>query len=170
MSLEEIESRIGVLLEPDVITNLKSAIWKERLDAISSLKETVEGMTELDTHAELLIRLLCVLPGWSEKNVQVQQKAIEVVTHIAQTATHFSKRCVVLCLAGVVERVADLKTRMQVTKCLTTFCEAVGPNFLFTRVLSQYPLPSAKSWCGLIICGFGTYVVQQYIIIYLVPL
>jgi hypothetical protein len=32
MSLEEIESRIGVLLEPDVITNLKSAIWKERLD------------------------------------------------------------------------------------------------------------------------------------------
>jgi cytoskeleton-associated protein 5 len=42
--------------------------------AISSLKETVEGMTELDTHAELLIRLLCVLPGWSEKNVQVRFK------------------------------------------------------------------------------------------------
>lgn len=37
---------------------------------------------------------------WICLNVQVQQKAIEVVTHIAQTATNFSKRCVVLCLAG----------------------------------------------------------------------
>ncbi|CAM6047665.1 unnamed protein product [Sphagnum compactum] len=162
MSLEEIESRIGVLLEPDVITNLKSAIWKERLDAISSLKETVEGMTELDTHAELLIRLLCVLPGWSEKNVQVQQKAIEVVTHIAQTATNFSKRCVVLCLAGVVERVADLKTRMQVTKCLTTFCEAVGPNFLFTRlfkIMKEHKNPKVLceglSWMVTAVEDFG---------------
>jgi len=153
--------------------------------AISSLKETIEGMIELDTHAERLMRLLYVLPGWSEKNVQisfkfngstskkyvssewwvefsmfansssivhemgvvvlllssiliifyglfvqlyisfleihqpsfffklfeidlvwiylnvqVQQKAIEVVTHTKQTATNFSKCCVVLCLAG----------------------------------------------------------------------
>ncbi len=42
--------------------------------AISSLKETIEGMTELDTHAERLMRLLCVLPGWSEKNVQISFK------------------------------------------------------------------------------------------------
>jgi len=44
MSLEEIESRIGVLLEPDVITNLKSVVRKESLD------------------------------GWSEKNVQISFK------------------------------------------------------------------------------------------------
>jgi hypothetical protein len=42
--------------------------------AISSLEETIEGMTELDTHAERLMRLLCVLPGWSEKNVQISFK------------------------------------------------------------------------------------------------
>lgn len=35
MSLEEIETRIGPLLEPDVITNLKSAVWKERLEGKS---------------------------------------------------------------------------------------------------------------------------------------
>jgi cytoskeleton-associated protein 5 len=39
--------------------------------AISSLKETIEGMTGLDTHAECLMRLLCDLPRWSEKNVQI---------------------------------------------------------------------------------------------------
>jgi cytoskeleton-associated protein 5 len=42
--------------------------------AISSLEETIEGMTELDTHAEHPMRLLCVLPGWSEKNVQISFK------------------------------------------------------------------------------------------------
>ena len=32
MSLEEIETRLGPLFEPEVITNLKSANWKERLE------------------------------------------------------------------------------------------------------------------------------------------
>jgi len=39
--------------------------------AISMLKQEVESLTELDKSAELLIRLLCAVPGWSEKNVQV---------------------------------------------------------------------------------------------------
>jgi cytoskeleton-associated protein 5 len=134
MSLEDIESRLGPLFEPEVFANLKSANWKERLEAITSLKDTVEGLKTLDQHAELLIRLLCVLPGWNEKNIQVQQKAIEAVILIAQNATRFSKKCVVLCLTGVVEKVGDIKTRIQATKCLTTFCEAVGPKFIFERL------------------------------------
>lgn len=32
MSLEEIESRIGSLIQADVISQLKSAVWKERLE------------------------------------------------------------------------------------------------------------------------------------------
>jgi hypothetical protein len=41
------------------------------VSAISSLKDTVEGLKTLDQYAELLIRLLCILPGWNEKNIQV---------------------------------------------------------------------------------------------------
>lgn len=37
-------------------------------------------------------------------------------------------------LTGISERVADIKTRAQSMKCLTTFCEAVGPGFIFERV------------------------------------
>jgi hypothetical protein len=32
MSLEDIETRLGPLFEPEVIANLKSANWKERLE------------------------------------------------------------------------------------------------------------------------------------------
>lgn len=37
-------------------------------------------------------------------------------------------------MTGITERVADIKTRGQAMKCLTTFCEAVGPGFIFERV------------------------------------
>jgi len=32
MSLEDIEARLGALFEPEVMANLKSANWKERLE------------------------------------------------------------------------------------------------------------------------------------------
>ncbi|RHN39552.1 putative VHS domain-containing protein [Medicago truncatula] len=140
MGLEEIESQIGSLIQSDTIALLKGAGWKERLEAISSLKQQVEGLQNLDQSVEILIRLLCTLPGWGEKNVQVQQQVIEVITHIASTATKFPKKCVVLSLLGLSERVADIKTRAHAMKCLTTFCEAVGPGFIFERIYEAYKI------------------------------
>lgn len=134
MSLEEIESRLGSLIQADTVGQLKSTVWKERLEAISSLKQQVEAVQNLDQSVEILVRLVCMLPGWSEKNVQVQQQVIEVLNYLAATATKFPKRCVVLCLLGISERVADIKTRAHAMKCLTTFSEAVGPGFIFERL------------------------------------
>lgn len=148
MSLEEIESRLGSLLQEDTVSQLKSTVWKERLEAISSLKQQVEGLQGLDQFVEILIRLLCSVPGWSEKNVQVQQQVIEVVTYIASTATKFPKKCVVLCLLGISERVADIKTRAHAMKCLTTFSEAVGPGFVFERlykIMKEHKNPKVLS-------------------------
>nr|KYP53049.1 Cytoskeleton-associated protein 5 [Cajanus cajan] len=149
MGLEEIESRIGSLIQSDTITLLKSTVWKERLEAITSLKQQVEGLQDkLDQSVEILIRLLCTLPGWSEKNVQVQQQVIEVITYIASTATKFPKKCVVLCLLGLSERVADIKTRAHAMKCLSTLSEAVGPGFIFERlykIMKEHKNPKVLS-------------------------
>ncbi|KAI3466656.1 hypothetical protein Pfo_023319, partial [Paulownia fortunei] len=148
ISLEEIENRLGSLIQADTITQLKSAVWKERLEAIVSFKEQVEALTELDPSVEILIRLICVVPGWNEKNVQVQQQVIDIVTKIASTASKFPKKCVVLCLLGISERVADIKTRAQAMKCLTTFSEAVGPGFVFERlykIMKEHKNPKVLS-------------------------
>ncbi|GAB2232981.1 hypothetical protein Droror1_Dr00002194 [Drosera rotundifolia] len=134
MSLDEIEMRLGSLVQGDTITKLKSSAWKDRLEAIGLLKGQVEGIEDLDPSVEILIRLLCALPGWTEKNVQVQQQTIEVISYIASNARKFPKKCVVLCLFGISERVADIKTRAQAMKCLTTFSEAVGPGLVFERL------------------------------------
>ncbi|CAL9206410.1 unnamed protein product [Musa hybrid cultivar] len=134
MSLEEIEGKLGSLVKAETISQLKSGVWKERLEAIGLLKQEIENIQDLDQSAEILIRFLCAVPGWSEKNVQVQQQVIEVITYIVSTVKRFPKRFVVLCLLGISERVADIKTRSQAMKCLTTFSEAVGPGFVFDRL------------------------------------
>ncbi|XP_050225850.1 protein MOR1 isoform X2 [Mercurialis annua] len=148
MSLEEIESRLGSLIQAETVSQLKSTVWKERLEAISSLKQQVEGLQGIDQSVEILIRLLCAIPGWSEKNVQVQQQMIEVITYLASTATKFPKKCIVLCLLGTSERVADIKTRAHAMKCLTAFCEAVGPGFIFERlykIMKEHKNPKVLS-------------------------
>ncbi|KAF2304599.1 hypothetical protein GH714_034662 [Hevea brasiliensis] len=148
MSLEEIESRLGSLIRAETVSQLKSTVWKERLEAITSLKQQVEGLQDLDRSVEILIRLLCAIPGWSEKNVQVQQQMIEVITYLASTASKFPKKCVVLCLLGISERVADIKTRAHAMKCLTTFSEAVGPAFIFERlykIMKEHKNPKVLS-------------------------
>ncbi|KAL6614281.1 hypothetical protein ACP70R_036551 [Stipagrostis hirtigluma subsp. patula] len=148
MSLEEIEEKLSSIVKAETISQLKSTVWKERLEAIGMLKQEVESLTELDKSAELLIRLLCAVPGWSEKNVQVQQQVIEVITYIASTVNKFPKRCVVLCLLGISERVADIKTRAHAMKCLTAFCEAVGPGFVFERlykIMKEHKNPKVLS-------------------------
>ncbi|KAL4563558.1 hypothetical protein LXL04_027601 [Taraxacum kok-saghyz] len=147
MTLEEIESRIGSLIQVDT-AKLKSTAWKERLEEITKLKEDIQALQELDQSVEILVRLVCTVPGWNEKNVQVQQQVIEVVTHIASTASKFPKKCVVLCIAGICERVADIKTRVQSMKCLTTFSEAVGPGFIFERmfkIMKEHKNPKVLS-------------------------
>ncbi|KAJ6894748.1 protein MOR1 [Populus alba x Populus x berolinensis] len=162
MSLEEIETRLGSLIQADTISQLKSAVWKERLEAISSMKEQVEGLQNRNQSVEILIRLLCAIPGWNEKNVQVQQQFIEVITYLASTASKFPKKCVVLCLLGISERVADIKTRAHAMKCLTTFTEAVGPGFVFDRlykIMKEHKNPKVLSegilWMVLAIDDFG---------------
>lgn len=162
MSLEEIEAKVGGLVQVDVITNLKSSVWKERLEAMVCVKEIVEALGEIDKHTEILVRLLSVLPGWAEKNVQVQQKVIEVVSDLAERSSSFSKRCVVLCIVGVAERVSDIKTRAQAIKCLTAFCEAVGPGFIFDRlfkIMKEHKNPKVLSegllWMVTAVDDFG---------------
>ncbi|KAG0450884.1 hypothetical protein HPP92_026450 [Vanilla planifolia] len=148
MSLEEIEQRLGSTVKTETLSQLKSTVWKERLEGISSMKQEVESIGELDSSAEILIRLLCTVPGWSEKNVQVQQQVIEVITYVASNVKRFPKKCVVLCLQGISERVADIKTRTHGMKCLTTFSEAVGPGFIFDRlykIMKEHKNPKVLS-------------------------
>jgi hypothetical protein len=52
-------------------------------------------------------------------------------------------------ISGISEKVADIKTRAPAMKCLTAFCEAVGPGFVFDRVWYNIAInPSLQSFCA----------------------
>lgn len=138
VSPEDLEARIEGHFGGDIVANLKSAVWKERLEGIGNLQRKLEEATDLDPLTETLVRFLSILPGWAEKNVQVQQKSMEIISFTAEKSNHFSKRCVVLCLSGVVEKSSDIKLRIQATKCLTSFCEVVEPSFVINRLLTLW--------------------------------
>ncbi|GBG84830.1 hypothetical protein CBR_g39205 [Chara braunii] len=136
MSAEEVEAKVSEFLPTEMLGNLKSVNWKERLEAMNTLKELVEGFTDeqVETNAEFVTRLLVYTPGWADKNVQVVQKMLETVTVIIQKIPLMTKRCAAICIAGVIEKVGDIKLRIQSIACLTAYCEAVGPQFVFNRM------------------------------------
>nr|GLL43907.1 protein mor1 [Ipomoea trifida] len=162
MSLEEIERKLRSVIQAKTISKLKSSAGKDRIEAIVSFKEQVKALPQLDKSAEILIGFLSAVPGWTETNVQVQQQVIDVITYIASKASKLPEICVVLCLQGIVERVADIKTLAQARKCLTTFCEAVGPGFVFERlyaIMKEHKNPKVLSegilWMVTAVYAFG---------------
>lgn len=64
-----------------------------------------------------------------------------------------SKKCVIATGAvvtgrGVSARVAGIKTRVHATRCLRTFCESVGPGFIFERmyrIMKEHKNPKVLS-------------------------
>ncbi|GKE61736.1 protein MOR1, partial [Tanacetum coccineum] len=78
---------------------------------IISFKENLIALQELDQSVEIIIRLLCTVPG-------------------------------------ICKRVADIKTRAQAMKCLTTFSEAMGPCFVFKimfKIMKEHNNPKVLS-------------------------
>ncbi|CAI5931170.1 unnamed protein product [Closterium sp. NIES-64] len=162
-SPETVEERAKAVLPPEMVDNLKSSAWKERLEAMTSIKEMVPSMADAQANVETIVRLISTTPGWSDKNVQVLQKMLECVSALADKVDRFPKKCVVLCIEGLIERVGDIKTRIQATACLTTLAECVGPQFIFTRsipIVSAHKNPKVLAesitWMVTAVDDFGT--------------
>ncbi|CAI7892594.1 unnamed protein product [Closterium sp. NIES-54] len=162
-SPETVEERAKAVLPPEMVDNLKSSAWKERLEAMTNIKEMVPSMADAQANVETIVRLISTTPGWSDKNVQVLQKMLECMSALADKVDRFPKKCVVLCIEGLIERVGDIKTRIQSTACLTTLAECVGPQFIFTRsipIVSAHKNPKVLAesitWMVTAVDDFGT--------------
>ncbi|GAQ86856.1 Armadillo repeat superfamily protein [Klebsormidium nitens] len=163
MSKEEIEAKVAAILQPETVAKLKSSVWKERVQGVEEVAAVVANLKEgVQEHAELLLRLLALTPGWKESNAQALQKTFDVAASIASASPQFPKRGVVICMPGLVDKIGDAKMGGQVKGCLTAFCEAVGPQFVFSRLYkpiaghtNQKNFGQALEWMGTAIEDFG---------------
>jgi len=162
--IEELTSTLGLLIGPAVLENLKSASWKDRLEAAGLFLESVKEMIgeNLDRNTRALVRFLAVVPGWAEKNFQVMSKVIEVFSFLASSSGSFDKPEAYVILEGIVERAADPKLKGPCGECFSLIAEAVGPDFVFSTLHEKAAaqknpkvLCDVLGWMGFALQEFG---------------
>jgi cytoskeleton-associated protein 5 len=80
---EEAVQRLSDAAGDAAVAPLRSAAWKERLDAINGLLERVPEICATAGGADALVFGVASLPGWGEKNFQVLGKAFELCGAVA---------------------------------------------------------------------------------------
>lgn len=160
LSAEEAESILNSLIGASSVELLKSVKWQDRLEATTSV---VTAAASKGPDADpLLVQAVALLPGWSDKNFQVINKAFELVELLASTCTVFSKKDAVFALDGLSERIHESKHKAAVYACLTCISEAVGPQFVISQLHRRAAahknpkvLVEALGWIAETVTDFG---------------
>ena len=120
---------------PELVENLKSSLWQERVEAMSHILDGT-GDVLVTGGSEASMLLLCVshLPGWADKNFQVLNKLFEVGAKTAELSQHFGLPHASCIVQGAVEKIHELKHRAQASAALTAACERVGPKYVVSLV------------------------------------
>jgi cytoskeleton-associated protein 5 len=134
MSNEELEERMVETFGGSTVELLRSAKWQERVEAMGSVLAAVQALGDPGPRCYELVQCVAFLPGWSDKNFQVLNKEFEVLTHLARTASAFGRRDAAVALGGLVDKIHELKHKVQVCEALTAISEAVGPQFVMAEL------------------------------------
>jgi hypothetical protein len=131
LSKDDVIIKFSDLFGETLVKDLQHSEWKKRLDAIEAVLAKVKDGS-LNTCSSAVVQGLAHLPGWSEKNFQVQARMIEVVSLLAAQAPAFSKRDGCVAIVGMFEKLPDVKLKGPTAVALTAISEAVGPSFVAT--------------------------------------
>lgn len=134
LSNEELEERMIETFGGSTVELLRSTKWQERVEAMGSVLAAVQALGDPGPRCYELVQCVAFLPGWSDKNFQVLNKEFEVLTHLARTAGAFGRRDAAVALGGLVDKIHELKHKVQVCEALTTISEAVGPQFVMAEL------------------------------------
>lgn len=140
------------------IANLSDSAWKTRLEAMNNI---LSKMQTVDIKAEGVIRCLLVKPGWKESNFQILTSMFNIFTLCAGHES-FNTGCGRLVIAGLVNKLGDVKLKQPATECLGKIASATSLKFVFNEAYE--PLAKQKSpkffsdgltWMNNILLDFG---------------
>jgi hypothetical protein len=162
MSKEEVVEKASEIIAANIITGLSSPQWKDRVEASMNLENQVKNMgAVLEQNAEVVVRYIGYAPGWSEANVQVITKLLDIVTFIL-SQIKLSKGAAAGVIDGIVEKLATAKAKESGKACLTAMCDILLPQFVFAQLYKKLnghknPKITAEglSWMTTSIADFG---------------
>ncbi|KAJ1954221.1 hypothetical protein GGI12_005843, partial [Dipsacomyces acuminosporus] len=98
---ESLDEKIAEAIPAEILTNFESAKWKDRVEAMDSLKAHLEEQAASGSavHPELVIRQFSRKPGWKESNFQVNSRAFQIIEWMAQetSSVEFTTGAASLC-------------------------------------------------------------------------
>ncbi|ORY05948.1 ARM repeat-containing protein [Basidiobolus meristosporus CBS 931.73] len=136
-SNDDFEAHVPDVIPDAILKELLSSNWKSRLAAMESLHAHLEENLE-STEPELIVRQLVKKPGFKEVNFQVSTKMYGIFQLLCEKALSFTKGCAVLTVAGMAEKLGDIKLKKPAGEC---FC-AYGEKYSLQFVLHH----SYESW------------------------
>ncbi|KAH9494766.1 Cytoskeleton associated protein 5 [Bulinus truncatus] len=136
LSDEAVEEKAQAFLPGDILTNLASANWKERLAAMESFVKVVSGTGKDEIPCQVCVRVLNNKPGLKETNFQVLKLKLELIAHLTRNAK-FSKKSAEFVLSDIVDKLGDAKNGSVAKDCLTGMSEAIGLDFVSLEVMTR---------------------------------
>lgn len=136
LTAEEADGHLTELVGADSVQALRSPQWQERVEAMTAVCDaTAARLGNGDLSAAAVVLCLEHLPGWSEKNFQVLNKAFELMTTVARSSPQALGRVHgALIVEGAGDKIHELKHRLQAAEALTAAAEAVGPRFICAQL------------------------------------
>ncbi|GAB1602380.1 cytoskeleton-associated protein 5-like isoform X1 [Argonauta hians] len=128
---EKAESHLGA----EILGQLASSNWKERLQGIEQFFTLVKGLAKEEIPTQVFVRVICKKPGLKDSNFQVMKLKIELIGILAQKA-NFSKCSAGFCLENMVEKIGDVKTGNSCKEALSYIAEAISLDFVCQEVIS----------------------------------
>ncbi|BFZ04985.1 hypothetical protein BsWGS_08024 [Bradybaena similaris] len=136
LSDEAVDEKAQTFLPGDILTNLVSANWKERLAAMESFVKVVSSTSKEEIPCQVCVRVVNRKPGLKDTNFQVLKLKLELVAHLTRNSK-FSKRSAENCLPDIVDKLGDAKNGGIAKECLTGMAEVLGLDFISLEVMTM---------------------------------
>ena len=126
------------LFDEETFEGLKSATWKDRLQAVKDIRERAKDLCSgSEAKVDVLVAALCQVPGWGDSNFQVLLNVFEIFLDIVQGDHRVTREVAELMVAGCVEKIADAKLNAKVCDLLDKCAAAVNQELLVMKVLGK---------------------------------
>ncbi|XP_062581374.1 cytoskeleton-associated protein 5-A-like [Saccostrea cucullata] len=136
LSDEAVDEKAEDLFTADVLKQLVSANWKERLEGIQRVTDIVKEKSKEELKTQVVVRTVAKKPGLKDNNFQVLKCKMDLLAHLGKN-TVFTKVSAGYVLSDLVDKIADVKNGSAVQEALSCISEACTLEFVGKEVITM---------------------------------
>ncbi|XP_022338484.2 cytoskeleton-associated protein 5-like [Crassostrea virginica] len=136
LSDEAVDEKAEALFTADVLKQIASANWKERLEGIQKMFDIVKGKSKEELKTQVVVRTVAKKPGLKDNNFQVLKVKVDLLAHLGKN-TVFTKVSAGFVLSDLVDKIGDVKNGSSVQEALSCIAESCSLEFVGKEVLSM---------------------------------